>query len=221
MELDEMKQAWQELSSQLGALRTECEASWMDTRKVRAAKPLRLAWGMICFEAFSNALMLALLAAFMAQHDQWRFLIPALLLVPLCVALFASSVRQLVMMVRLDLGANVVMIQQQLERLYVMRLRTVQFELLFACLAWVPVAIVLMWGVFGVDLYEWGAAWLVACVAFGVLAIPVLWWLARRFGKAFNQSAFGRFLLEDVTGHGLAAARRRMAALGAFTADME
>ncbi|MDE2054115.1 MAG: hypothetical protein KGI62_05450, partial [Xanthomonadaceae bacterium] len=104
----------------------------MDTRKVRAAKPLRLAWGMIGFEAFSNALMLALLAAFMAQHDQWRFLIPALLLVPLCVALFASSVHQLVMMVRLDLGANVVMIQQQLERLYVMRLRTVQFELLFA-----------------------------------------------------------------------------------------
>lgn len=219
MELDEMKQAWQAMSARLDALQTGYDGLRLDIGKRRAAQPLRWTRGMLGFETFSNALMLVLLALFIAHQSQWRFIAPALILYPPSIALFASSVWQLFRLARLDYGASVVTIQQQLERLYLLRLRTLQLNVLLVCLLWVPVAIVGMWGVFGVDLYNWNSAWLVAGVVFGVLLIPVLWWLSRRLGRAFGRTAPGRFLLEDVTGHGLAAARRRLAALADFTAD--
>lgn len=68
----------------------------------------------------------------------------------------------------------------------------------------------------GADLYAFGTAWLVANFALGVVAIPVLWALARCLGPAFKRAAFGRVLLDDVTGHGLAEARRRVAAIARF-----
>lgn len=219
MELDEMKQAWQQVSKKLDTLQSGYAELRLQTRKEGVARALRRTSALGWFEIASNGLVLLLLGVFIAHQDVWRFILPALILYPPFIALFAGSVLQVLWLTQLDFGDSVVAIQQKLERLYALRLRTFQMTLLFACLLWVPMAIVLMRGIPGIDLYAYGPAWLVSRVAFGVVAIPILWWLARRFGQTFNRSAFGRFLLEDVTGHGLAEARRRVAAIGDFAAD--
>lgn len=221
MELDDMKQAWQEMSAKLEGLQSECTSLRLDMRKNAAARPLRRTSAVIWFEAASNGLMLVLLGAFIAHQDAWRFIVPALILYPPSIALFANSVLQLCRLARLDFGDGVAAIQQKLERLYVLRLRMFQMTLLFACLLWVPLAIVLARGITGSDLYFMGSAWVTANVVFGIAVIPAGWWLARHFGAALGRSRWGRFLLDDVTGHGLAEARRRMAALAEFAADPE
>lgn len=221
MELDEMKNTWRAMSARLDTLDAECRVLRLEVRKERAVKPLRRTSAVIWFEAVSNGLMLVLLGVFIAHQDAWRFIVPALILYPPSIALFANSVLQLFRLARLDFGDGVAVIQQKLERLYVLRLRMFQMTLLFACLLWVPLAIVLAHGIDGSDLYAMGSAWMTANVVFGIAVIPAGWWLARRFGAAFGHSAFGRFLLEDVTGHGLAAARRRVAALARFAAEDE
>ncbi|MER3547267.1 MAG: hypothetical protein C4338_06545, partial [Rhodanobacteraceae bacterium] len=162
---------------------------------------------------------LFLLGDFIADQRAIRFIVPAIALYPAFIAIFASSVAQLLLLSRIDYAAPVLDIQRRLESLRTLRLRTVQWELISALLLWVPLAIVLMQGLKGIDLYALGAGWIAANVALGVAAIPALWWAARRFGPAFNRSRLGRLLLDDLTGHGLAEARAQLAAISAFAGE--
>ncbi|GEM_PF-4294686 len=221
MELDEMKQAWQQMTGRLDALQASNVKLRTDMQKDKVARSMRRTSLLIWFEAIVNGAGLLLLGTFVARQDALRFTMAALILYPAAIAIFASSVAQLTMLAKLDYGDEVLAIQKKLESLRMLRLRTVQMELLFSLLLWVPLAIVLMRAMFGTDLYSLGTSWLLADIALGTVAIPVLWLLARCFGSAFNRSAFGRFLVDDVTGRGLAEARIRMAALARFAEGQE
>lgn len=216
MELDDMKLAWREMNTKLDALREENLGLRTDMQMDRVARSMWRTTVLVWFEAASNGLCLLLLAAFIARHDALRFTVAALILYPAVIANFASSVVQIVRLARLDYGGGVLAVQKSLESLYLLRLRTLRLELLFSLLLWVPLAIVLMRWMTGADLYAFGTAWLAANFALGVVAIPALWALARYLGPAFKRTAFGRVLLDDVAGHGLAEVRRRVAAIARF-----
>lgn len=219
MELDEMKSAWQQVSDRLDRLADRYAGLRLEMQKNEVARSLRSTIGWIGADIVGSAVTLGLLGAFVASEHAWRFIVPALVLYPVSIAILASGVAQCLLLVRLDYGEPVVAIQARLGRLYTLRLRTLQLELLFACLLWVPIVIVFMRGVARVDLYALGPMWLAANAAFGVLVVPVLWLIARSAGPRFRRTAFGRFLLEEVTGRGLAKARRRMAEIARFERD--
>ena len=63
------------------------------------------------------------------------------------------------------------------------RIRTTLWTLLFAPLMWVPLLIVALRGLFGVDVYAAGPAWLVANALFGVAVIPLAIFIAKRYGS--------------------------------------
>lgn len=216
MELDEMQSAWRDLSDRLDRLASGCAGLRVEMQKNEVARSLRSTLAWTAADLVGSAATLGLLGAFVASQTAWRFIVPALVLYPLAIATLAASVAQCVLLVRLDYGDPVVAIQARLERLFMLRLRTIRMELLFACLLWLPIMIVLMRGIAGADLYALGPAWLAANAAFGALMVPALWLLARYAGPRFNRTAFGRFLLDDLTGRGLADARRRLADIARF-----
>lgn len=219
MELDEMRQAWREVDRKLQKLRFANENLRIEMHACRARQSMWRTELLMWIEAIANGLGLLLLGVFIAQQSALRFILPAALLYPAAVAIFASSVAQLVLLSRIDYGAPVLDIQRQLESLRLLRLRTTQGELLSALLLWVPLAVVLMRALKGIDLYALGAGWIAVNVALGAAAIPLLWWLAKRFGPLFNRSRFGRILLDDLAGRGLAEARGQMAATARFAAE--
>lgn len=216
MELDEMKSAWKQVSDRLDRLAHGYAGLRVEIGKHEAARSLRSTLGWIGADIAGSAVVLGLLGAFLVSEHAWRFIVPALVLYPVSIAAFASSVAQGVLLVRLDYGEPVLAIQARLSRLYTLRLLTLQLELLFACLLWLPIVMVFMRGIAGADLYAMGPAWLAANAAFGVLMVPVLWLAARCAGPRFSRTALGRFLLEEVTGRGLARARRRLAGIAQF-----
>lgn len=219
MELDEMKLAWQQMNAKLDALQAADDNLLVEVQKDRALRSMWRTSALIWFETASNGLVLVLLGIFIMDQRTWLFIVPALILYPAAIAMFASSVLQLRWLTQVDFGESVIVIQQKLERLYALRLRVAKVTVLLVCLLWVPLAIVLARGLWGGDLYAAGTIWLVANVVLGIVAIPVLWSLAHCLGKAFNQSRWGRFLLDDLAGHGLAQARRRMAAIADFASE--
>lgn len=219
MELDEMKTAWRQATDKLDRLAADYSDLRLQLGKSDAARSLRSTAAWVWADVVGSAITLVLLGLFLANQHAWRFIVPALILLPACIGTLASSLVQYAMLARVDFGDSVLAIQARLERFFLLRLRTLQFELLFACLLWLPLAIVLMRGVMGVDLYAAGTAWLIANAVFGVLAVPALWLLARYAGPWFGGTAVGCFLIEELTGRGLAAARRQMDALARFARE--
>lgn len=221
MELHEMKQAWQQISGELDALRSGYSDLRIEVKKEGIARSLSTTSVLIGFETVMSGLWLLLLGIFVARQDSWRSMIPALIVYPAAIVSFASRVLQVVMLVRLDYGSEVLAIQTKLERLYMLRMRTVQTDLLLGWLLWVPSVIVVMHFVGWAVPYSVGWPSLAAGIAFGAVTVPVLWWLARHFGSEFNRSAIGRYLLASVTGFGLAEARRRVAVMARFADERD
>ena len=218
MELDEMKLAWRQADDKLDRLQADYSDLRVQMGKNEVARSLRSTTAWVWADVVGNVVTLVLLGLFLSNQHAWRFIVPALILLAACIGAFAGSIAQYVVLTRIDFGDPVLVIQAKLERFFLFRLRTLQFVLLLACLLWLPLAIVFM-HFMGVDLYAAGTAWLVANAAFGLLTVPALWLLARYAGPRFGRTAVGRFLLEELTGRGLAAARRRTDELARFVRE--
>lgn len=221
MELDDLKQAWQGLDARVAVLEREC-ARWLsdDGRIRHALRSMRWTSATMWYELLGNGVILVLLGVFIARQDQWRFTAPALLLFLATLAMFASNVVQRVVYAALDYGADVVAIQSRLERLCMLRWRTAQMVWLSVLLLWVPLMIVIARGLWGGDLYATAdTAWLATNAMVGVMAIPLGWWLARRFAPMLRGTALGRWFVDSTVGFGLAAARQRLAGIERFARE--
>lgn len=219
MELDEMKLAWRQIDRKLDALQSANADLRIEMGVNKAWQSMWRVKALIWSEAIINGAALVLLGNYIAGQTALRFIVPALVLYPAAIATFACTIAQIVLLARIEYSAPVLVIQRQLESLRVLRLRTVQAEFLSALLLWMPFAIVLMHALNGIDLYALGAVWMASNVTLGVVTVPVLWWVAERFGPMLNRSAFGRNLLDDLTGRGLAAAREQIATITKFVAE--
>ena len=220
MEIEEIKELWSQSNRRLEAsvrLNTALLAQW-NFRKANTSLE-RLSRG-ITFELISNVLAIVLLGSFAAAHvHEPRFLIPALVLDAYIIALAAGSGQQLAQIKAVDYDAPVVKIQNDLADLRLWRIRTTLWALLFAPLMWVPLLIVALRAIFGVDVYVAGATWLVANVLFGLAVIPLAIFIAKRYGSRIASHTPLRWLADEIAGRSLAEALDRLDAIRRFKKD--
>jgi hypothetical protein len=132
------------------------------------------------------------------------------------VVFLSALIRQIAAVRRIDYGLPVARIQKQLEELRVMRIRTVQWGVLAGLVAWTPFAIVVLKAVLGVDLYQFGPAWVWTNLLFGLAAIPLAIWLSKKFAGRAGRSPFLQGVMADIAGTSLNAAATSLAALAEF-----
>ena len=84
---------------------------------------------------------------------------------------------------------------------------------------WTPLAVVVMQGIFGVDIYRsFGARWIAVNVAVGTVLTTLVVWLARRFGN--RRDEISRRPVDDLAGRRLAEAQTRLDEVVAFETEM-
>jgi hypothetical protein len=164
-----------------------------------------------------DALLLLAIGSYVASRvgaGQWRFAVPGLALAAFVAWSFGSGVLLATRLGGVDYAARVVAIQKQLEGLRVLRIRHRKWIFLCAPLLWPPLFIVGL-DLIGVDAYV-GLGWgyILANVAFGAAAIPLLLGLAR-WPRLARTRAF-RGLADVLAGQSLARARAQLASLAAF-----
>ncbi len=146
-----------------------------------------------------------------------KFLVPGIVLDVVAIAALISVVRQVVGALSIDYGGTVTEVQARLEALRILRLRTVRWILLLAPLAWTPLLIVALRGIFGVDAYAvLGEAYLWASMAFGLAFLAAGWWLAKTYAPRLMGHGVTAYLARTVEGSNLREALAAVATLSDF-----
>ncbi len=220
MEIQELKTLWEQSESRLAAsLRLNTLLLQQANLRKAEGSLQRLKRGVVA-ELVLNLVGLVLIGSFAADHvREPRFLVPAAALGAYAVGLLIAGVRQIVAIAGLDYDEPVVAIQTRLETVRLMRVRSTLALLLFAPLMWVPLLIVVLRGLFGVDTYTVSAEWLAANALFGLAVIPAAIFLARRFGERLGRMSFMRGLADAIAGRSLAAALDSLDAVRRFERD--
>lgn len=220
MDLDDLKQRWADQDRKLDAnLRLNARLLRTHTATLGKAETAlgRLSW-LLGIGLALDFLVLLWLGSFAADHAaDARFLIPAVVLGTGVIALALAAVHQLLAIGRLDLGEPIVAIQRRLESLRLLRTRETQITLLLSPLLWIPLLIVALKGLLGVDAYTFSdGRWLAANVLFGLAVIPVALWTAHRYADRLQRSPVARRLARDLAGYNANAAVGFLAALARF-----
>ncbi|MBV8345618.1 MAG: hypothetical protein JO190_11615 [Candidatus Eremiobacteraeota bacterium] len=220
MEIQELKDLWARSERRLTAsMRLNVLLLEQANLRKTDGSLQRLSRGIVA-ELILNFLGLVLIGSFAADNvREPRFLVPAVLLGAYAVGLLIAGVCQIVAIAGVDFDEPVVAIQKRLEALRLLRVRTTLGVLLFAPLMWVPLLIVALRGLFGVDAYAAGVAWLAANVAFGLAIIPVAIFIARRYGDRLRRTGLMRGLTDAIAGRSLAAALESLDAIQRFERD--
>jgi len=218
LSLDDLKLRWDEMDLRLDrGLRLNARLlreSAIDRARTALKRLSRLLW----IDVAVDFLLLLWLGSFMADHlTEIRFLLPAAMLHLGVILLAGSAIRQLVALAGLDYGAPVLDIQRRLESLRVERLRAVRWTLLAAPLVWLPLFIVGLKGLLGLDLYAMVTReWVVANLLLGAAVIPVAIQVSRRYADRLGRSPLAQRILRDLAGSNLNAAAGFLDSLRTF-----
>jgi len=218
LSLDDLKLRWDEMDVRLDrGLRLNARLlreSAIDRARTSLKRLSRLLW----IDVAVDCLLLLWLGSFMADHlTEIRFLLPAAMLHLGVILLAGSAIRQLVALAGLDYGAPVLDIQRRLESLRVERLRAVRWTLLAAPLVWLPLFIVGLKGLLGLDLYAMVTReWVAANLLLGAAVIPVAIQVSRRYADRLGRSPLAQRILRDLAGSNLNAAAGFLDSLRTF-----
>jgi serine/threonine-protein kinase len=218
MELDDLKQSWQEADRKLDAgLRLNTVRLYVTTLKKAETSLRRLSW-FLWLDLLVDIPLVVLLGSFIADHiTEPRFVLPAVTIDLFVIALMGLGIRQLVALAGTDPGEPVVALQKRTESLRIERLRAVKLTLLASPLLWIPMLIVGLKGFLGVDAYAiFDHAWLAANVLLGLAVIPLAVWISRRYADRMGRSPFIQRVMRDLAGHNLNAAQNFLGTLARF-----
>jgi hypothetical protein len=218
MELDELKARWDALDRRLDAQAALGRETLRELRLGKVDGALARQRRRVAAELVLNVLGLWWMAVYTVERiGAVRFFVPGLALSVGLALLLSAGVRQLIWLARVDYGAQVAELQARLAAAQRSLVRTTMWVFLLAPLVWTPLLVVGLDGLLGVDAYAvLGGAYLAANLAFGMAALPLLWWAGRRFAARFADRPWFARLLRDVGGQSLADAQAEVAALGSF-----
>jgi hypothetical protein len=223
MDLDDLQRRWADQDCKLDAgLRLNARLLRTYTSNLGKAETAlrRLTW-LLGIGLIFDFLIVLWLGSFAADHAaDARFLIPAVMLGAGVIALAIAAVRQLAaigQLGQLDYGQPIVELQRRLESLRLQRTRETQITMLLSPLAWIPLLIVGLKGLLGVDAYTFSdGRWLAANVLFGLAVIPLALWAARRYADRLEGSPLAQRLARDLAGYNVNAAAGFLSALARF-----
>lgn len=223
MQLDDFKSQWNAYSQKLdqtwqlnvALLR---ETRWRQTRS--ALQKLALAaW----VELFIGLALAMALGGFIAAHFmQWAFLLPALVLHVFVIAQIVFNGYQLTALREVDFGAPILLSQKKLADLRRWRIRVTMGTFVLAPLLWVPMLIVMLKGLLGVNAYAvLDTGWLMVNVLFGAAVIPLTLWVATRYRARWQNSPRVQQFLDDVAGRSLKEANAFLHELSEFERETD
>lgn len=218
MDIEDMKQRWEEADRKLDAsLRLSTHLLRESALGKAARATTRLSW-LILPELLLNLGLVVWLGSFLADHfAQARFAIPALALDLGAIALVIAQGHQWVALRSIDYSAPVVAIQKELGRLRLQELRVLKWVMITAPLAWIPLLIVAVKGLLGLDAYVlFSGFWLAANVAFGVAVLLLAVWISRRYADRMERSPWIQRLMRNLSGYNLNAAAGFLSSLARF-----
>lgn len=162
------------------------------------------------------AIVLLLLGSFTYDHRQdWRIVLPSLIVACGAILLLADSVRQLLRIAELDWAGPVAAIQGSLDALRVAKIRQFKWVILLSPLVGFCGLIVGLHG-----LFEWQTEgqllildkldrrWMIANFIFGILFVPAGYALASFLAKRCERLSWWRSVLDDIAGTSLKRARQ-------------
>lgn len=208
MELDELKDLWQEQDRKLDALLSVNRAALRRAQLAPVETRMRRLARMLQLDLMMDAALLLWLGSFMGDHyAEPRFLVPAALLHLCVIAAGIAGVRQWLAIRALDYGEPVLDIQRRLEGLRIQRLKVLRAVLALSPLLWLPMLIVALRGFLGVDAYALlDRGWMIANLLFGIAFLAAAYWASRRYADRVQSSPRLRRLMRHLAGHTLHAA---------------
>ena len=146
-----------------------------------------------------------------------RFLAPAVALDVFVLYFIGWSIRQWVALSSLDYGESIVTIQRKLEMLRIDRIRMTKWVFLLSPLLWIPLLIVGVEGLLGLDAYViLDTAWLVSNLVFGLAVIALALWVSRRYADRLQRSPLARRIADALADRSLDDAARFLGSLSSF-----
>ena len=212
MELDEMKKAWQELSSRNAELTAQVSGIETELKRGRSRSQLmRFAW-VPAIEVVTGFATPLLVGSFLADGPyEAKFVLPALVLMAAGIVLLASSIWQLATIGQIDFRQPVIEVQRRIAAVQLVRIRTTQWTLILSPAFWMPLFTVALRGLIGLDVYRvFGTTYVLANLLFGLAAAPAIYFIARAVGRRFRGSSTLRYLVDDIGGRSLSAAVRSL-----------
>lgn len=161
----------------------------------------------VVIEMIIGLLTLAVLGGFLFNHYQApAFFLPGLILHLFTIFQVAASGYQFAKLKEIDFSAPVLTSQMHLARLRRLRIRVVMWTLILSPLLWIPLLVVGMKGLLGVNVYALlNSTWLIANVLFGLAFIPAMVALSRYFGPRWQGSALVKSVMDHIAGDELKA----------------
>jgi len=217
MELDDLKAAWTELDRRVASMETMVRA---DYRK-RRLEPARRALGWLGVgQAVQVAIWIAVVATvapFWIEHRHVpHLLIAGLVLHAYGILTICAAVVQLLVIGRTYYTAPIVDCQKRVAELQRLRIICGLAVGLPWWVLWVPVLMVSAKVVGGLDLYSRFPEWILANVAFGLVALAVSVWVARRTASRPARSRWLQSLADDLAGRSLRRVAAQLAEVRAF-----
>jgi hypothetical protein len=215
MDLDEMKQQWEEQNQKLDESIRLSRSLLTATNLNHARSALQRLKAALIFGAAIWFLIIMALGDFIFQNLANLGLVWSAVAVDVfAIGMLVANIRQLATIQKIDYASPVVLIQRRLAELRVFRVRTVQWGLVAGTIVWAPCLIVVAKAWFGLEGIN--AAWLWANVVFGLSLIPLTIWISRRFADRMHQSPFLQKLMRDIAGQNLTAATGFLASISEF-----
>lgn len=159
----------------------------------------------IYIELILSFFVLMVLGNFMWNNlQEIKFLVPAISLDLFVIFLVHSGVRQLIAINSIDFSEPIITNQKKLESLKVRRINETKMVFLVSPLLWVPLLIVIVRGITGLDPYAmFSANWLVGNLLFGLAVIPLVLWVSKRYSHKFQSSSVVQTIMNDIAGRSL------------------
>jgi hypothetical protein len=166
--------------------------------------------------AISAWIVIPLMGWFIAKnHSEARFVLPAALIGAYFIANMIAHIRQVRTLAEIHYGEPIAVIQKQIEKVAMMRIRLTQWIVMSAALLWVPMAIVAAKALLGLDLYAVAALWLVVNLIFGIVCLAAVFWWLKRYGVRSNSPRVQR-VVRDLVGDNLTSASAFLSNLADF-----
>lgn len=221
MNLDDFKDQWAAYDKKLD-MSIQLNAKLLRESSLgKSRSALRWLYPAIGLDLLQDLALVILLGFFMANNFRSPgFLIPAILLDLFLILHLAFGVYQVVTLQALDFAGPILSSQKKLADLRQKRIRVTMWTLLLAPLLWVPLLVVGMKAL-GLDAYAiLEPNWLIANGLFGVAVIPLMLWLANRYGERWQRWSWVQGFMDDIAGRNLKKATAFLDELSSFEREI-